>query len=97
MAKKKTTVSKGGLITTLAFYGIVISAVAWLISFILGQVGVDAKIAGILDIIAKVLMTIVALVVAYGYVRNRKNIAYHIIYWVAAAIAIIFSILFVVL
>lgn len=95
MAKRSSS-SRASYLPLISFVALVLSGIAWLLAFVLNQVGVGAGIVGIIDTVAKILMIIVILFVAYAYVKN-KAIAYKIIYWIAAVIAILFSILLVVL
>ena len=97
MAKKSTSApSRSHLLNLFAFIAIVVCAVAWAIAFTLQLFDVQSTIVGILRTFATALMSIVTLFVAYNYVRNRKNISYHIIFWVCAIIVIVINVLIII-
>ena len=103
MATKKSssTPSRSHMLSTLAFIAIVISAIIWAVSITLQMLNrwtglsLNLRILGILNAVAIALMSIVTLFVAYNYVRNRKNIVYHVVFWVCAVIVLVVNILVV--
>lgn len=100
MAKKSTkqaTVAreKRDLTKFCAFWGIVIAAVLFVLSGILGLLKVTGLIVGIVDLVGKIALVLAVGIPAYDYTKGKKK-AWKIVYWVALAIYVLGVVLAVV-
>ena len=73
----------------IAFWSIVIVAIAYAIARVLSLIDAKNPVSPWLMQIAVALMAIVVLFKAYSYVRTKKDVVWHIIYWVSAIIVIV--------
>ena len=67
-------------LNALAFIALVISGVALVVALILGKLDKAAGFANALQQIAYCLAFVVTAVVAYGYVRTKRSVAWLVVY-----------------
>ncbi|MDE6504323.1 MAG: hypothetical protein K2L42_00440 [Clostridia bacterium] len=100
MAKKKkttttTTTSNFDIIKFCAFWGLVIAAVAALLSFVLallGKCGVHidwaGRIIGVCNTVSQIALLVAVILPAYKYVRGKNNV-YKALFWVAVILIVL--------
>lgn len=101
MARKKntnstqSTTSNYGLVKACAFWGLVISAIAALLSFIfalLAKFGITfsalGRVIGICNTVSQVAIAIAAIVAGYHYTRGRSTV-WRAFYWVAVILFVL--------
>jgi glucan phosphoethanolaminetransferase (alkaline phosphatase superfamily) len=86
--KQKTTTSRDW-VKFLAFWGLAISAILYIVTAILSRLGGDlGSIASILKIVATIFLFVAIAIPAYNYVRGKKTF-WKILYWVCLVVAIV--------
>ena len=100
MAKKSsssssstTTHSTGYLMNILSYIAVCVGGIALFLAMILGKIGVQASITGILQAVANAIGWAVLCVLSFKYIRKRRKIWM----WVAWTIAVIMIVLGIIL
>ena len=68
-----------------AFWGILVTAILFVVSGILNWCGVGAQIVNIFYLLAKIALLIAVALPAYDWVRYRKT-GWKVVYWIALVI-----------
>ena len=88
----KRSGGSGLSLSALAFWAIVIVAIAWITATVLSFFNLSSAIVSWMRTLATALTAIVALFVAHNYVRNR-DIGWHLLYWGCAILVVVLIIL----
>ena len=87
--------SKNDFVRACAFWGILVTAVLFVVHGILTWCGVGASIVSILDLLAKIALLVAVAIPAYDWVKYKKT-GWKVTFWIMLAIYV-FGVVFGVL
>ena len=87
--------NKNDFVRACAFWGILITAILFVLSAILRWVGIGEKIVNIVDLGAKIALLVAVAIPAYDWVKYKKT-AWKVVYWIALVVYV-FGVVFGVL
>ena len=80
--------NKNDFVRACAFWGILIAATVFVISGVLGWVGIADSIISILDLIAKIALLVAVAIPAYDWVKYKKT-GWKVVFWIVLAIYVL--------
>ena len=77
--------NKNDFVRACAFWGIVVTAILFVVSGILTWCNVGAAIVNIFDLLAKIALLVAVAIPAYDWIKYRKT-GWKVVYWIALVI-----------
>ncbi len=77
--------NKNDFVRACAFWGILVTAILFVVSGILTWCNVGAQIVSIFDLLAKIALLVAVAIPAYDWVKYKKT-AWRVTYWIALVI-----------
>lgn len=79
-----------GFVNFLAYLAIVLVALALILEYVLGALGVSATVVGAMSTIAQFIAYAITAVFAFYFAKSKKNIGFMIAYIVAVILIVVF-------
>lgn len=79
-----------GFVNFLAYLAIVLVALALILEYVLGALGVSATVVGAMSTIAQFISYAITSVFGFFYAKSKKSIAFMITYIIAVVLIVVF-------
>ena len=91
--KERTSTTLKKIANMAAFVGLVLVAVAIILTTVLGWFGVSASVIGVFRMIGECIAYAITAFYAFFYIRGKRNPAWAIVYAICATIVVVLIIL----